>query len=168
MRQTRRWTPLGVSVLTFLSISPGAFADVTVERTTTTERILPGSTVMTIKRTVNPDFETTRLWLFPVKPASSSSSVTTVKEGPYLGIENFSRRLSLMKEQLDNGILRGWISPGEAAALNDRYAHLKAQVDFATRNGLTYEMGNSLERGLNQFNIDLSDQMSTASAGIIQ
>ena len=92
----------------------------------------------------------------------------TITEGPFLGIENFDRRLSLMKDQLDLGLSRGWIGPGDAAMFDSRYANLKSQIDLARSQGLTYALGNSLERQLNQFNIDLSQRMSTASAGIIQ
>ncbi|PWT99972.1 MAG: hypothetical protein C5B53_04735 [Candidatus Melainabacteria bacterium] len=142
-----------------------------MERTTTITPLSPPSTittVKTVKEVVNPDVGTTRLMVFPVKPVASNSSVTTITEGPFLGIENFGQRLSLMKDQLDLGISRGWIGSADAAAFDSRYANLKSQIDLARSQGLTYELGNSLERQLNQFNIDLSQRMSTASAGLIQ
>ena len=169
-RQTLRFARLGLSTLALLSFGSAALADV-VERTTTYTPLSPSSTVTTVKtvkQTVSPDVESTRLWIFPMRPAASKSSVTTITEGPFLGIENFVRRLSLMKDQLDLGLSRGWIGPGDAAMFDSRYANLKSQIDLARSQGLTYALGNSLERQLNQFNIDLSQRMSTASAGIIQ
>ena len=164
---TRQTLRFGLSTLALLSFSSSALADV-VERTTTYSPLSPVTTVKTVKETVNPDLESTRLWIFPARPAATNSSVTTITEGPFMGIENFSHRLSLMKDQLDLGVSRGWIGSGDAAMFDGRYSNIRSQIDLARSQGLTYELGNSLERQLNQFNIDLSDRMSTASAGFIQ
>jgi hypothetical protein len=157
-----------LSLLALLSISPAALADVTIERTTTVEPLSPPSSVTTIKQVVTPDVESSRLLLVPTGPISSSSSVTTITETARLGKENFARRLSLMKDQLDNGISRGWINSDDAIALSAEYGSLLGQLDQLSAQGYSSEAGNSLERQLNKFNIDLSQRMSTASAGLIQ
>lgn len=160
---------LSLSLIALLSCSPAVFADVTVERFTTVEPLAPPASVTTIKQIVTPDVEASRrLLIFPANPVSSSSSVTTITDVPFSGKENFARRLELMKEQLDTGISRGWIHPEDAAVLNQDYVDLVAQLNLSTAQGMSLDQQNALERRLNQFNIDLSQHMSTASVGIIQ
>jgi hypothetical protein len=166
-RQTLRLTHLSLSALALLSINSGALADTTVERTTTFSPLYPQSTITTVRKTVEqPD--STRLLVVPAQPLATRSSVTTVVEGPFMGRENFERRLLLMKTQLDTGIARGWIGSDQASALNYEYANLRYSLDIACAHGITDDLGNSLEKQLNQFNIDVSNSMSTASAGLIQ
>lgn len=167
-KQITRPAYLAVGAVALMSICQAALADVIMERTTTTTTnpVLVPSSVTTTEQVVRPDQGS--ILIESTAPASSSSSVTTYTDIPLSGKENFARRLQLMKEQLDSGISKGWINSVDASSLNDQYSNLSAQLNTITNQGMLDQLSNSIERGLNQFNIDLSHRMSAASPAITQ
>jgi len=164
-KQLLHLAPLSMSLIGFVICGSMVFADTIVETTRTTKVEPFPQSPLIIVRSANPDISTTRIEVTKEVPISS---VTTTTEMLFPSRENFARRLELMKEQLDLGTSKGWIRPADTVMLAERYKNLLLRIDLANVHGLSCEQANRLERQLNEFNIDLSEKMSTASSGYLQ
>jgi hypothetical protein len=72
---------------------------------------------------------------------------------------NFASRLNHMREQIELGLSRGWITQSEADYLLGKYSYLITQEANLFTPLYTIEKANELERELNLLNIAITDKM---------
>lgn len=95
---------------------------------------------------------------------SSASTTTSTTTTDLDKRPEYRERLARLKDQLDNSCRKGWLSSGDAITFNNEYAGLVSQeADVRAHNYLKFDCDN-LEKALNNFNIELSQHISTASA----
>jgi hypothetical protein len=141
-------------------VSPGVYAPVTSStstvRTTTVDNAAPLSDQIIERRTV----------ILPDSTAgtTSSSSITSVDSNTLQdGKPDYARRIHNLKTQLEKAMSNGWVNSSEADSLNSQYSSLLSQEESVRRNGYLKVDCDSIEKNLNAFNIQLSDDMAKAS-----
>jgi hypothetical protein len=141
-------------------ISPGVYAPATSStstvRSTTVDNVAPLSDQIIERRTV----------ILPDSTAgnSTSSSITSVDSNTLQdGKPDYARRIHNLKSQLDKAMTNGWVNSIEADNLNNQYSSLLSQEESVRRNGYLKVDCDSIEKNLNAFNIQLSDDMAKAS-----
>jgi hypothetical protein len=132
----------------------------TVEKTVTT----PDSVLVPVE----PDART----IIMMGSTPSDTSVSTVEVKEFGGNEHYAQRLAAMLDQIDNGMAKGMISPGQADSLRVRYNELADAEIRARENGFQKLETDQLEKDMNGFQIHISrvltDGMQTAGAGLVQ
>jgi hypothetical protein len=137
-------------------LASAALADTTIQVTRTISDLdnNPKSTVIAPNDLTRPQtiIETTRT-------TTSSTRPLMISEKPVIRLD-YQHRLDLMKEQMDNAISRGWLSPLDTAVLQSRYNELVSGLTLARAHSFPSDEEQALERQFNSFNIDLSDRMA--------
>ncbi len=137
-------------------IAPAAASTTTTTRTTTISQPPPVDEVIERKTVVFPTSST--------GGTSVSSSSTTVDTSALEnGKPDYGRRIQNLKSQLDKASANGWISPDRAASLNSEYDSLVSDEETVRRNGYLKVDCDSIEKKLNAFNIELSDEMAKSN-----
>jgi hypothetical protein len=141
-------------------ISPGVYAPVSTTtstvRSTTVESAPPVSDQIIERRTV----------ILPESTGgnvTSSSSTTIDSNSLQDGKPDYARRIHNLKSQLDKAIANGWIPSSEADSLQSQYVSLLSQEASVRQNGYLRVDCDSIEKNLNAFNIQLSDDMARTS-----
>jgi hypothetical protein len=139
-------------------MSPGVYApsSTSTVRTTTVDNAAPLSDQIIERRTV----------ILPDSTAgtTSSSSITSVDSNTLQdGKPDYARRIHNLKTQLEKAMTNGWVNSSEADNLNSQYSSLLSQEESVRRNGYLKVDCDSIEKNLNAFNIQLSDDMAKAS-----
>ncbi len=137
-------------------LANAALADTTIQVTRTISDLdnNPKSTVIAPIDLTKPQtiIETTR-------SSTSSTRPLMISEKPIMRLD-YQHRLDLMKQQMDNAISRGWLSPIDTAVLQSRYNELVSSLTLARAHSFPTDEEQALERQFNSFNIDLSDRMA--------
>lgn len=150
-----------------------ALADETITRIDTTALPSYGNSSETTVRTVTtPDLTPVREIIVSPAPTVSVQSAptvmhtetTTVEESNGLGRPTYIKRVALLREQLNNGVAKGWINSTDAEIFNNRLNILETTAQSNVVDGSKSE-ATSLEGQLNQLNIDLTHKLSNAPAG---
>ncbi|MBY0357536.1 MAG: hypothetical protein K2W82_05995 [Candidatus Obscuribacterales bacterium] len=92
-----------------------------------------------------------------------SSTITAENRLP-----DYLRRITLMKEQVDLGIAKGWLSAGQADLYKSRLVTLSSMQDDLSAHAFNQVLANELERQLTALNIDITDSMKAYSIGGVQ
>ncbi len=176
MQTKRSLAPLAISLLCGMALYalPKASADdVTVQRTVITPNIYAPSTTTTTRTTTVDRSEPLtdqvierRTVILPDSPVSgitSSSSTTVDTNALQDGRPDYARRIHNLRSQLDKAISNNWITNGEADNLNSQYMSLLSQENALRTNGYLKVDCDSIEKNLNAFNIQLSDDMARAN-----
>jgi hypothetical protein len=131
----------------------------TVESTTTT----PAGSSMTIRSTTegNPADAVTlgrRTLIVPTGgPVASNSSSSSVTESTGLGNPVYIKRVSALREQLNNAISKGWLTGSDVTAYQSRLDDLSAKANAVDSSDGS---SNSLEKQINEFNIEFSSKIA--------
>ncbi|MBX9691242.1 MAG: hypothetical protein K2Z81_02590 [Cyanobacteria bacterium] len=92
-------------------------------------------------------------------PATVSTEVSESARKPL-----FHARLNNIKEQVDRGVANGWLSSGQASDFRARADALLNEADTHLASMADKTLGDSLERQVNQLNIDVSSSMQPRPA----
>ncbi|HEY9716426.1 MAG TPA: hypothetical protein V6C69_03075 [Trichormus sp.] len=129
------------------------------------------SQVTTTTTTVAPEPVMKRTLIMSSRPVSSSSSVVLTAEQMRLN-EDYSRRLSALRSQIDLGLRKGFISQREADRLFSEQSDLDCLEASVRSEGFPKFDSDSLEKRINLFNVKVSniltDGMRTAGVGSFQ
>ncbi len=156
------------TVLPAMIISFGtsaALADETITRIETTALPSYGNSSETTVRTVTtPDLTPVKEMIVSPAPTVIHTETSTVEESNGLGRPTYIKRAALLREQLNNGVAKGWINSTDAEIFNNRLNILESMAQSNVVDCSKPE-ATSLEGQLNQFNIDLTRKLSNAPAG---
>lgn len=125
--------------------------------------IVPEVTTITKKTVVAPSIIQTDVTpaLTPsvtVRRTESSSSV--VQSNP---LPEYERRLTLMKEQIDLGLSKGWLSAAQADGFKTRLVDLTGMKDNLKSQAFDSILSDSIEKQLTALNIEISDALKNAN-----
>lgn len=90
---------------------------------------------------------------------SVQSSSSVVQSNP---LPDYERRLTLMKEQLDLGLTKGWLSAAQADSFKSRLVDLTGMKDRLKSQSFDSVLSDSIEKQLTALNIEISDALKTA------
>ena len=138
-------------------------ADVTTieERTST-----PGGSSVTVRSTTegNPNksvpLSRTTL-IMPMRRRPYYTSTSTVTEYPGLGRPSYMKRVTMLREQLNDGLAKGWITTTDASMFQARLDELAAKAEAADSMRASSLASDSLENQINGLNIDLSRRLDS-------
>ncbi len=129
------------------------------------------SQVTTTTTTVAPEPDMRRVLIMSSRPVASSSSVVLTAEQMRLN-EDYARRLSALRSQIDLGLRKGFISQQEADRLFAERSDLDCLEASVRSEGFPKFDSDVLEKRINMFNVKVSniltDGMRTAGAGSFQ
>ncbi len=112
------------TVLPAMIISFGtsaALADETITRIETTALPSYGNSSETTVRTVTtPDLTPVKEMIVSPAPTVIHTETSTVEESNGLGRPTYIKRAALLREQLNNGVAKGWINSTDAEIFNNR------------------------------------------------
>jgi hypothetical protein len=93
------------------------------------------------------------------KPAvTTQSSEVTLQSGP---APVFHRRIQNMKEQVELGLSKGYLSASSANAFTSRLGDLTSEADSVLAEGTPKDLSDRLEKRLTGINIEISNAMSS-------
>jgi hypothetical protein len=178
MQTNRLFSPTALCLLCGISFyaAPASFADeVRVQRTFVSPGVYaPTSTTSTVRTTtvdspapLSDQIIERRTMILPDTTSggtTSSSTISTVDSNSLQdGKPDYARRIHNLKTQLDKAMSNGWVNSSEADSLNGQYSSLLSQEESVRRNGYLKVDCDSIEKNLNAFNIQLSDDMAKAT-----
>jgi len=137
--------------------------------------VTPSATVTTTTRTIETT-PTSSVFVAPAAPCladetifrrtvvvgdrpSGTSSSTAVISSSLDNHPNYGERLRLLRQQLDKGTSRGWISSDRAAQLSSRLSDLHNREATVRGAGYLKVDCDTFEKELTGYNIDLSHSM---------
>jgi hypothetical protein len=133
--------------------------------TTTVQQQVPAGTLVPVQ----PDANATFIY---GSSGNAPTNVTSFKFNEFGGAERYACRLSKMRDQIDLGVQRGFITADQAIRLNAKYSELASQEAQVRADGFAKGDSDILEKNMNVFNVEISHALShgmrTAGAGSTQ
>jgi hypothetical protein len=144
-------------VLAFASAC-GADEITTVESTTT----MPTGSSVTVRQTTegNPADAVElgrRTLIVPTGPIASRESTSSVTETKGLGNPKYIKRVSALRDQVNDAVSKGWLTDADAAPYRSMLDDLSAKAGALDSSDAS---SNSLEKQINEVNIDLSNKLA--------
>lgn len=135
--------------------------------------VVPSTTV--IKKTVSTPAVTRIIQTAPAVPAvvpmplvESRRSVETTTIIDKNKTPEFFKRITLMKEQVDLGLTKGWISTAQGDSFKSKLINLSSMEDDLRAHGFRQPLSDSLEQQITSLNIEITDALkNTTSVGTI-
>lgn len=125
--------------------------------------VVPEYTTTVTRRTIS--VPTVNEIVVPSRVSRTFETSTITSENR---LPDYLRRITLMKEQVDLGIAKGWLSAAQADLYKSRLVSLSSMQDDLSAHAFNQALANELERQLTALNIDITDSMKAYSIGGIQ
>ncbi len=112
-----------------------------------------------------PTVDTTRTTTIQVNQAApAATSTTEVIAVPNAVNFDFKERLSNLQQQIDNGLDKGWLKVGQAAAFSTERSRLVGATNDAERAGWPKSQTDQLEKDVTAFSATVTSTMSKETA----
>lgn len=155
-----------------VSLIPSAMAQIIEYRTSPAIaqpiiRVMPRTYVYTAPRkviTVPTSTVTRSVVVAPVKSPEVVTTTTITEQ--LIKSPNFDRRLSNMKDQINLGASRGWLTSGELAHLNSEHDRLASLLRSYQAGGLTNTEIDDLEKQFTRFNQLIAADLNNSETSV--